>query len=107
MHVINYRNRTRGKKWDNLTSEEKVKFLEDVLGPKRKYGRKKVLIPTIFYSTISILGIPGNILTLLAIVHNAYMKTAPNYFIFNLAIADLITLLLGKLFYVINTLNVS
>ena len=91
----------RHKSWDELSSKEQNEFLLETLGSPRKYGKKKVLIPTIFYSTVSVLGIPGNILTCLTIYKNSYMKTASNFFIFNLAIADLVTLILGKkLFFV-------
>ena len=79
-----------------MSSKEQNEFLLETLGSPRKYGKKKVLIPTIFYSTVSVLGIPGNILTCLTIYKNSYMKTASNFFIFNLAIADLVTLILGK-----------
>ena len=96
METYFYRNSTIGRSWNNLTSDEQDKYLEDVLGNQQKYGANKVLVPTIFYSTVSILGIPGNILTLLTISKNSYMKTAPNHFIFNLAVADLITLILGN-----------
>ena len=85
-----------GRSWGNLTAGEKDLFLEEALGPQHKYGEEKVIIPTIIYSAISIFGIPGNILTCLTIITNAYLKTAPNYFIFNLAIVDLITLIIGK-----------
>ena len=95
------RNWTRGRPWNNLTLHEQDKFLEDVLGPQRKYGSSKVLVPTVFYSTVSLLGVPGNILTCLAIHQNSYMKTAPNYFIFNLAVTDLITLILGNVKFLI------
>ena len=92
----NYRHILRDKSWDELSSKEQTEFLLETLGSPRKYGKKKVLIPTIFYSTVSVLGIPGNILTCLTIYKNSYMKTASNFFIFNLAIADLVTLILGK-----------
>ena len=79
-----------------MTAGEKDLFLEEALGPQHKYGEEKVIIPTIIYSAISIFGIPGNILTCLTIITNSYLKTAPNYFIFNLAIVDLITLIIGN-----------
>ena len=71
-------------------------YLEEVIGPQKKYGKSKIWIPTIFYSAVSILGIPGNILTCMTILTNSYMRTAPNYFILNLAVTDLITLAGGK-----------
>ena len=86
----------RGKEWITFTSEEKDEFLKKVIGPQRKYGTNQIWIPTIFYSIVSILGIPGNILTCMTIISNSYMRTTPNFFILNLAITDLITLLGGK-----------
>ena len=86
----------RGKEWITFTTEEKDAFLEEVIGPQRKYGKNKIWIPTILYSIVSILGIPGNILTCMTIITNSYMRTTPNFFILNLAITDLITLLGGK-----------
>ena len=100
----------RHKSWDELSSKEQNQFLQETLGSPRKYGKKKVLIPTIFYSTVSVLGIPGNILTCLTIYKNSYMKTASNFFIFNLAIADLVTLILGKILFlqcVLSKLDIS
>ena len=41
-------------------------------------------------------GVIGNILVCFVIVHNKSMHTATNYYLFSLAIADLIILLLGK-----------
>ena len=43
----------RGKEWVTFTTEEKDAFLEEVIGPQRKYGKNKIWIPTIFYSTVS------------------------------------------------------
>ena len=97
----------RGKEWITFTSEEKDAFLEEVIGPQRKYGKNKIWIPTIFYSTVSILGIPGNILTCMTIITNSYMRTTPNFFILNLAITDLITLLGGKTKRIINEKKVK
>ena len=79
-----------------FTPEEKDVYLEEVIGPQKKYGKHKIWIPTIFYSVVSILGVPGNILTCMTIVANSYMRTVPNFFILNLAITDSITLLGGK-----------
>ena len=55
------------------------------------------LIPiTIIYAVMFITGVIGNILVCFVIVHNKSMHTATNYYLFSLAIADLIILLLGK-----------
>lgn len=75
----------------NLTTDE---FLVAVLGPKQlEYYR---LIPiTIIYAVMFVTGVIGNILVCFVIVHNKSMHTATNYYLFSLAIADLIILLLG------------
>jgi hypothetical protein len=86
-----------GRVWTNLSSSEQDRFLEEALGAQHKQGEKKVVIPTIIYSAISIFGIPGNILTCLTILTNSYLKTSSNYFIFNLAAVDLVTLMIGKI----------
>ena len=86
-----------GRLWTNLSSIEQDRFLEEALGAQSKHGEKKVVIPTIIYSAISIFGIPGNILTCLTITTNSYLQTSSNYFIFNLAAVDLMTLMIGKM----------
>ena len=92
-----YRNWALGRAWSNLSATEQHTFLEEALGPQHKYSDDKVVIPTIVYSAISIFGIPGNIITCLTIISNSYLRTAPNFFIFNLAVVDLITLILGNI----------
>lgn len=80
--------------WDlaNLTETE---YLNRVLGPK--YLAMKMVIPlTIAYVVIFITGIFGNVATCTVIVRNASMQTATNYYLFSLAISDLILLVLGK-----------
>ena len=96
MNDFTSRNWTLGRTWDNLTVDEQEKFLGEVLGSETKYGNIKVWIPTIIYSATSITGIPGNILTLLIVCKISYMKTPSKYFIFNLAIVDLITQIFGE-----------
>ena len=97
-YIFVFSNWAIGRNWSNLSTIEKDKYLEEALGPQHKSGEKKVVAPTIIYSAISILGIPGNILTCLTIITNSYLKTPPNYFIFNLAAVDLVTLIIGKYF---------
>ena len=106
MFHFNYSKWAVGRAWKNLSETEQDRFLEEALGPKHKYGETKVLVPTIIYSAISVLGIPGNILTCLTILTNSYLKTAPNYFIFNLAAVDLLTLIIGKIIYLRRLLEI-
>lgn len=56
-----------------------------------------IVIPvTICYVIIFIAGILGNVITCIVISKNRSMHTATNYYLFNLAISDLLMLLSGK-----------
>ncbi len=81
--------------WADLNETEKDHYLEQVHGPR--HLDKKLAIPmTVFYLVLFFAGIPGNLLTCLIILWNSYMRAPPNFFLFNLAIADIITLIIGK-----------
>ncbi|XP_050462082.1 neuropeptides capa receptor-like [Cataglyphis hispanica] len=76
---------------DNLTE---IEYLNKVLGPR--YLPPRLVIPlTIAYLLIFISGVFGNVATCTVIVRNASMQTATNYYLFSLAISDLILLVLG------------
>ncbi|CAL7936954.1 unnamed protein product [Xylocopa violacea] len=82
------------KDWDlkNLTEAE---YLTKVLGPK--YLPMKMVIPlTITYVIIFVTGIFGNIATCTVIIKNSSMQTATNYYLFSLAISDIILLVLDS-----------
>ena len=64
------------------------------LGPRRQELYKVIPI-TVVYCIIFITGIIGNVCTCIVITRNKYMQTATNYYLFNLAIADLLVLILG------------
>lgn len=54
------------------------------------------LIPmTIIYVTIFVSGIFGNVCTCIVIARNKYLQTATNYYLFSLAVSDLLLLILG------------
>uniref|UniRef100_A0AC34QSJ7 G-protein coupled receptors family 1 profile domain-containing protein n=1 Tax=Panagrolaimus sp. JU765 TaxID=591449 RepID=A0AC34QSJ7_9BILA len=55
-----------------------------------------IMIPTVFvYSVILILGLFGNIFTCIVIAKNKSMHNPTNYYLFSLAISDLLMLILG------------
>ena len=85
--------------WKNLTSKQKHTILasKHALGEPQKYSNETVIGLTAYYSVLLSVGIPGNGLTLLIILTNSYMRTAPNIFLLNIALADLVTLTLGKM----------
>uniref|UniRef100_X2B220 G-protein coupled receptors family 1 profile domain-containing protein n=1 Tax=Capitella teleta TaxID=283909 RepID=X2B220_CAPTE len=79
---------------DNASTNVSDFRLEDVMGAKHPEYYK--LIPvTVIYCVIFITGLIGNISTCVVIARNRYMQTATNYYLFNLAIADLLVLVLG------------
>lgn len=56
-----------------------------------------IVIPvTICYAIIFVAGILGNVITCAVISRNKSMHTATNYYLFNLAVSDLLLLLSGK-----------
>ncbi|XP_043283833.1 neuropeptides capa receptor-like [Venturia canescens] len=77
--------------FDNFTEDE---FLENVLGPKH-LPLKLVLPVTITYVMIFITGVFGNAVTCAVITINPAMQTATNHYLFNLAVSDLMLLVLG------------
>ena len=66
-----------------------------VLGPKN-VGLTLLIPLTFLYVGIFITGVIGNIAVCLVIVKNKSMHTATNYYLFSLAISDLMILVLGK-----------
>lgn len=54
-----------------------------------------LILVTMCYSLIFVAGILGNVITCAVIYRNKSMHTATNYYLFNLAISDLILLLSG------------
>ncbi|XP_065072878.1 pyrokinin-1 receptor-like [Ochlerotatus camptorhynchus] len=55
-----------------------------------------IVIPiSIIYSTIFVIGVLGNVITCIVISKNKSMHTATNYYLFSLAISDLLLLLTG------------
>ncbi|XP_045495239.1 pyrokinin-1 receptor-like [Colias croceus] len=65
-----------------------------IFGPQR--DSMFIVVPiTIIYSLIFITGLFGNIFTCLVIIRNKNMHTATNYYLFSLAISDLLLLVSG------------
>lgn len=65
-----------------------------LLGPRRQ-ELGKVISMTIIYCVIFVTGLVGNVSTCIVIACNRYMQTATNYYLFNLAVSDLMMLVLG------------
>ena len=54
---------------------------------------------TAVYAVIFLVGVLGNICTILVIIKNKFMHTSTNAYLANLAISDLLTHLVGKFFF--------
>ena len=70
-------------------------LLTDILGAKRK-ELPSVLALSVVYLIIFFTGVIGNVSTCIVIARNSYMRTPTNYYLFSLALSDLLTLLFGK-----------
>jgi hypothetical protein len=81
-----------GCDWTNLSSLEREKYLEANQGQRQRFPKREAIPLTIFYGALLAIGVPGNLLTCFIIATNSYMRTPPNYFLFNLAACDLLTL---------------
>ncbi|XP_015930176.1 pyrokinin-1 receptor [Parasteatoda tepidariorum] len=73
---------------DNTTIEECL------LGPQRD-PLTTVIPMTLVYGVILTTGVIGNLCTCTVIAKNRYMHTATNYYLFSLAVSDLLLLVLG------------
>jgi hypothetical protein len=54
-----------------------------------------LVVMTVLYSVILVTGLIGNVITCLVIYRNKHMHTATNYYLFSLAISDLLLLISG------------
>ena len=66
---------------------------------QRRRDLISVTILLIVYSLIFVSGTVGNICTCIVIVKNQYMHTSTNFYLFSLAISDVLILVFGKLMF--------
>ncbi|GFU31100.1 pyrokinin-1 receptor [Nephila pilipes] len=81
-----------GKFDTNFTSEESYEFYPEDHEPDFLLT---VIPMTIVYSVLFLTGVVGNICTCIVISRNRYMHTATNYYLFSLAISDLLLLVMS------------
>lgn len=70
-------------------------YLLENLGPRRK-DLVSVVILTVVYALIFLSGLIGNVCTCVVIARNSCMQTTTNYYLFSLAMSDLLLLSFGK-----------
>jgi len=78
----------------NATTVDVDAFLEQHIGRRYRTVVESVALVTV-YCVIFLTGIAGNVCTCIVIVRNKRMHTATNYYLFSLAVSDLLTLVLG------------
>ncbi|XP_075397972.1 neuromedin-U receptor 2 isoform X5 [Tenrec ecaudatus] len=67
-------------------------YLTFLCGPRRSH----LFLPvTVVYALIFVVGVVGNLLVCVVILRHQTMKTPTNYYLFSLAVSDLLVLLLG------------
>ncbi|XP_034481709.1 neuropeptides capa receptor isoform X2 [Drosophila innubila] len=71
-----------------------IEYMAYVLGPQTLPLHKAIMVSIIF-GAIFITGVLGNFLVCMVIIRHSAMHTATNYYLFSLAVSDLIYLLLG------------
>ena len=78
-----------------LSNHSTDALLEMYLGARYRTLAESVVL-SIVYCLIFITGVVGNVCTCIVIIRNGYMHTATNYYLFSMAVADVLTLILGK-----------
>ena len=79
---------------DNRT--EVADYLEMMLGPVQMDDHLTLVIITLFYTTVLVTGILGNISVCLVIFRSSHLHTAMNYYLVSLAFADLMIIILSS-----------
>ena len=82
--------------WENLTVEQQHQFIMTQLGNPQRYTPSVTTTLGLYYGGLLVIGLLGNLLTSLIILTNSYMRTAPNMYLLNLAVVDIITLIISK-----------
>lgn len=69
-------------------------YLREHLGHRHRSFVESIVL-TIVYCLILLTGVTGNVSTCIVIIKNNYLHTATNFYLFSLAISDVLTLILG------------
>ena len=71
-------------------------FIMSQLGSRTRNRAESILLTTV-YAVVFTTGVVGNVCTCVVIMTNSSMRTATNYYLFSLAVSDVLTLLLGNI----------
>lgn len=92
--IMNLFNNTTSYEDVNKTSEESLRPYSET-NFNVANSEAILIILTVIYAIIFVLGVVGNTVTCLVIAKNRSMQTAVNFYLFSLAISDLFLLILG------------
>lgn len=84
----------------NVSLVSREEYLAYTLGP-RHISAAALVILSFLYIVIFLTGVLGNLCTCVVITRNRCLHTATNYYLFSLAISDVLTLLLGEYPFVV------
>ena len=87
---------TKYPQWHKLSKDQKVDIIRQSQGDPQIYNDWITISVNTFYGLLLVVGIPGNGLSILIILTNSYMRTSPNIFLLNIALADFVTLTMGE-----------
>ena len=80
----------------NISDAENISALiKEVLGDTQ-INQESLFTLTVIYTILFIVGVFGNLSTCIVILTNEYMRTPTNVYLFNLAVADIATLVFSK-----------
>jgi hypothetical protein len=85
------------------TSFDLNMFIINHLGDPALQASHAIVLTTI-YVILFVTGITGNFSTCLVIARTPYLRTAPNCFVFSLAMSDVLSLLLGNYHWIVSDL---
>jgi len=87
---------TNSRNDSNSTSNIDVdEYLTMYLGDRYRSTVAAVSL-SVIYCLVLMTGVVGNVTTCIVIARNSYMHTATNYYLFSLAISDMLSLVFGK-----------
>ena len=81
--------------WETLPEEFRGHYVEESLA-KEPYSLTKNSVMTSVYLAILVVGLTGNVMTLIVINWEKGSKSPANLFLISLSVADIITLLIGN-----------
>ena len=73
------------------------RYLMIAIHPFFQIAMRKLIPMTVAYVAMFITGVLGNLAVCFVIVQNRTMHSATNYYLFSLAVSDVVILLLGKI----------